>query len=89
MPVRVSRWLDTNSGTQTRGQLPKPSFSQSGATIVFRGVYRNTNAGIRKKLTLQPYPYEKPGSGQRYSQGWVANSYLAQGWTYSFPSNGA
>jgi len=73
------------------GQLPKLSFSP-GATIVFRGgIYRNTNnAGIRKKLTLQPYPYEKPGSRQRIVTGWVANGTIwhKDGWTYSFPSNG-
>jgi parallel beta-helix repeat protein len=86
--------LDTNSGTQASPwSIAKALTSApSGATIVFRGgTYRNTNnAGIRKKLTLQPYPHEKAWlKGSVTVTGWVANGTIwrKDGWTYSFPSN--
>jgi len=62
----------------------------SGSTIVFRGgTYRDINSiGIGRKLTLQPYPYEKVWiKGSLVVTGWVAdgNIWRKDGWTYSFP----
>lgn len=63
----------------------------SGATIVFRGgTYRNINAKIRKKLTLQPYPHEKAWiKGSIVVTGWVVDgtNWRKDGWNYSFPPN--
>jgi len=63
MPIRVP-----DGWTLILARKSSPwSVAKVGQQLSSAAVYRNTNAGIRKKLTLQPYPYEKPGSGQRYS----------------------
>lgn len=63
----------------------------SGSTIVFRGgIYRNVDTTIRKKLTLQAYPQEKPMlKGSVEVTGWVAdgNMWRKDGWNYSFAPN--
>lgn len=60
-----------------------------GSTIVFRGgIYRNVDVGIRKRLTLQAYPYEKPWlKGSIEVKGWVndGSMWRKDGWKYSFP----
>ena len=85
---------DTNSGktlnspwSVTKAIAEAPS----GATIVFRGgTYRNINSIIKKKLTLQAYPHEKPWiKGSVVVKGWVreGNKWRSDGWKYSFPQH--
>ena len=85
---------NTNSGNNATSPWPVAKAldsAPSGATIVFRGgTYRNINAKIRKKLTLQPYPHEQAWlKGSVEVTGWVADgtTWRKDGWTYSFPSN--
>lgn len=64
-----------------------------GATVVFRGgTYRNVDANINKKLTLQAFPHEKPWlKGSVVVEGWVreGNKWRSDGWNYSFPQTGS
>ena len=85
---------DTNSGKAPDSPWPASKaldLAPSGSTIVFKGgTYRNINAKIKKKLTLQAFPHEKPWlKGSIEVQGWVADGgiWRKDGWSYSFPSN--
>ncbi|OKH27681.1 right-handed parallel beta-helix repeat-containing protein [Chroogloeocystis siderophila] len=64
----------------------------SGATIVFRGgVYRNVEANLTKRLTLQAYPNEKPWiKGSIIVDDWVkeGNIWRKDNWEHSFPFEG-
>lgn len=83
---------DTNTGSLTSPWSVAKALksASSGATIVFRGgTYRDINANIPKKLTLQAYPHEKPWlKGSVEVQGWVKDGTIwrKDGWSYSFPS---
>lgn len=85
---------DSNSGKTPNSPWPVAKAldeAPSGSTIVFKGgTYRNINAKINKKLTLQAFPHEKPWlKGSVVVTGWVADGgiWRKDGWSYSFPQN--
>lgn len=85
---------DTNSGRNANSPWTVAkalSAAPSGATIVFRGgQYRNVQASITKRLTLQAYPNEKPWlKGSTIVTGWANEGRIwrKDGWNYSFPQN--
>lgn len=85
---------DTNSGIDANSPWSVDKAINSapaGSTIIFRGgVYRNVDSIIKRKLTLQAYPGEKPMlKGSIEVTGWVAdgNMWRKDGWEYSFPQN--
>ena len=87
---------DSNSGKVPNSPWPVAKAldsAPSGSTIVFKGgTYRNINAKINKKLTLQAYPQEKPWlKGSVVVTGWVAQGgiWRSDGWNYSFPQTGS
>lgn len=85
---------DTNAGDTPNSPMSVTKAVQSapaGSTIVFRGgIYRNVEADITKKLTLQAYPHEKPLlKGSIEVTGWVADgdTWRKDGWNYAFAPN--
>lgn len=83
---------NNNSGRSPNSPLPVEkavASAPNGATIVFlNGTYRNVNARINKKLTLQAYPDAKPLlKGSTVVQDWVADgsTWRKDDWNYSFP----
>ncbi len=85
---------DTNSGKNPASPWPIAKAlksAPSGATIVFRsGTYRKNTVGIKKKLTLQPYPHEKVlFKGSVVVTDWVKEGSIwrKDSWKYSFPDN--
>ena len=81
-----------NSGKSPSSPLPVEkavAVAPNGATIVFlNGTYRNVNARINKKLTLQAHPDAKPLlKGSTVVEGWVADgrTWRKDNWNYSFP----
>ena len=85
---------DNNSGKSPGSPLTVEraiAVAPPGSTIVFRGgVYRDVDAKITKKLTLQAYPREKPLlKGSTIVEGWVADgrTWRKDGWNHSFPQN--
>ncbi|MES1024040.1 right-handed parallel beta-helix repeat-containing protein [Gloeocapsa sp. BRSZ] len=86
---------DTNTGRSVNSpwSVEKAiAAAPNGATIIFRGgVYRDVQTNIRKRLTLQAYPNEKPWiKGSVVVNDWVkeGNIWRKDGWNYSFPFKG-
>jgi len=86
---------DTNTGRTVNSpwSVAKAiAAAPSGATIIFRGgVYRDVQVNIRKNLTLQAYPHEKPWiKGSVVVNDWVkdGNIWRKDGWEHSFPFKG-
>lgn len=82
---------DTNPGTQAapfRTVTRAVAAAAPGSTIVMRaGTYREQVPGFSKKLTFQPYPYEKVWmKGSLVTTGWVADGprWRLNNWTTEF-----